>query len=80
MAEMEWPDMMLLLKIQSTEIDEQFALMRDERKRYSAALGKMIAERQNAVSALNGSFDQRDELDQKIQVKIACRAARVFLQ
>ena len=35
---------------------------RDEKKRYSAAFGKLIAERQNTVSALNSLFDQRDEL------------------
>ena len=32
---------------------------------------KLITERQNAVSALNGYFDQRDELNQKIQAKMA---------
>ena len=47
--------------------------LRDERKRSCAAFGKLISERQNAVSALNGCFDQRDELNQKSQAKIASK-------
>ena len=39
-------------KEETTEIDERLVLLRDERKRFSAAFGTLITERQNAVSAL----------------------------
>ena len=39
-------------QVKMEEIDEQFVFLRDERKRFSAAFGELIAERQNAVSAL----------------------------
>ena len=39
---------------------EQMILLRDERKRYSAAFGKLIAERQNAMSALQIAAESED--------------------
>ena len=43
-----------------------------------AAFGKSMTERQDAVSALNGCFDQRDELSQKIQAKMAAERQDCF--
>ena len=51
-ADMEWLDLMLFLENQLSDMDEQLFLLRDEEKRYSAAFDKLIAERQNAHSAL----------------------------
>ena len=51
-VEMEWSDLSLFLTHQLTEIHEQLVLLRDEKKRHSAAFGNLITERQNAVSAV----------------------------
>ena len=53
-VEMEGLDVNLFLENQLIDIDEMLVLLRDERTRYSAAFGKLITERQNAVSVLNG--------------------------
>ena len=58
--------------------DTWLLLLRDERKRYSAAFGTLIAARQNAVSAASGYFDQRDVLNHKIQAKIAAERQECF--
>ena len=46
--------------------------------RYIATFGKLIAERQIAVSVLMGYFDQREELNQKIQAEIAAERQESF--
>ena len=51
---------------------------RDEKKRYSAAFGNLIAERQNAVSALKSLFDQRDELNQRFKRRLLHSGTSVF--
>ena len=52
--------------------------MGDEKRRDSAAFGKLIAERQNARSVQMCYFDQRDELSPKIQGKIAAEWQECF--
>ena len=69
---------MVAPKNQLTEIDEQMVPMRDEKKWYSGAFGKLIAERQNSRNVLHGSFDPRDELNQKIQATIAAERQECF--
>ena len=43
------------------------------KKGYLAAYGQFISERQNVVNVLKGHCDQRDELNQEIQARIADR-------
>ena len=72
-AEMEWPHLMLFLKNQLTELNEQLVLVarRDE---------ALLCSLPNAVSALDGYFDQRDELNQKVQAEIAAERQECFLK
>ena len=53
-------------------------LPRDEKKRYSAAFGKLNAERQIVVRALNGYFDERDELNQRFMRRLLQSGKCVF--
>ena len=63
-----------------TEIDAQLFLLRDKEKRYSAAFGKLIAESQNAHSVQKCYCDQRYQVNQKIQAKIAAERQECFLE
>jgi uncharacterized coiled-coil DUF342 family protein len=63
-------DPSLSLKDQLTKINEQMALLKEEKKGYSASFSQLISERQNVTGDMKGLFDQRDELNQEIQLKI----------
>lgn len=66
-------DPSLSLKDQLTKINEQMGLLKEKKKGYSAAFGQLISECQNVTGDMKGLFDQRDELNQEIQAKIAER-------
>ena len=73
-------DLLLFLTDQLTEIHEQWFFLRDERTPNSAPFSKLFTGRRNAVSALNGYCGQRDELNQKIQAKIAAERQECFFE
>ena len=63
----------LSLKDHLTQFDEQIGLLREEKKGYSAVFDHLMSERRNVVGCIQGPFDQRDEVNQESQAKIAAR-------
>ena len=59
-----------------TELNEQWNFVRDERKRHSAAFGKLITERQNAVKSV---FEVTAHGEQRVTGSGKCMSPSVLL-